>query len=102
MRFAIFALLTLAGGLAAPAAAQAPAVTQGERGLVYTPGPQGDRIIDFSHAGYGGGGRVIPAAPVRLVVAPAPGDDGARIQAAIAVVSGLAPDAAMRRSPATW
>src|SRR5947209_19245809 len=57
--------------------------------LVYAADERGDRIPDFSHCGYGGGGVAIPDAPVRVVVPPAEGDATARIQAAIDYVSGL-------------
>ncbi|QYF88194.1 DUF6298 domain-containing protein [Brevundimonas sp. PAMC22021] len=49
--------------------------------------------IDFSHAGYRGGGVVLPAAPATIVVAPAPGDDGERILAALDLVGRRPPDA---------
>ena len=39
--------------------------------------------IDFSHAGYGGGGVRIPDVPAAVTVRPGGGDDGARIQAAL-------------------
>jgi hypothetical protein len=52
-----------------------------------------DRVPDFSHAGFGGGGVFIPLVPTKVVVEPTAGDEGARIQAAIDYVSGLAPDA---------
>lgn len=51
--------------------------------LAYTPDKQGNRIPDFSSAGYRGG-TAIPKAPVvARVAAAASGDDTARIQAAI-------------------
>ena len=85
--------LVLAFALQAAAPA-APSVQAGEGGLRYTPGPRGDVVIDFSHAGYGGGGKPIPAPPVRIVVEPAAGDDGERIQAALDLVAQQAPDEA--------
>ncbi|TXK36523.1 right-handed parallel beta-helix repeat-containing protein [Pontibacter qinzhouensis] len=39
--------------------------------------------IDFSHAGYGGGGVAIPAVPAVLTVSPTGGDDTRLLQAAI-------------------
>lgn len=42
--------------------------------------------IDFSHAGYRGGGLLPPMAPTTLVVEPGPGDDTDRIMAAIRVI----------------
>lgn len=60
--------------------------------LVYVPYSNGDRIPDFSRAGYGGGGVALPEAQVRQTVTPASGDDGARVQQAINAVSALQPD----------
>jgi hypothetical protein len=57
--------------------------------LVYVADERGNRIPDFSHAGYSGGGAPLPQAPVKATVAPGEGDDGARIQAAIDAVSKL-------------
>jgi hypothetical protein len=53
---------------------------------------QGNRILDFSYAGYKGGG--VKLLIVRLVetIGPAPGDNTAQIQAAIDAVSKLAQD----------
>lgn len=49
----------------------------------------GNMMIDFSRAGYGGGGVAIPWVPVEVELDPVPGggDDYARIQAAIDLVS---------------
>jgi hypothetical protein len=69
-------------------------VYPGEGGkLVYDRDEQGNRIPDFSYCGYGSGGAAIPDAPVRVVVPPARGDNGPRIQAAIDYVSGLPAEA---------
>ena len=57
--------------------------------LEYKATAKGDRIIDFSHAGYMGGGVAIPAVPVKKEVAPSGGDDTAAIQAAIGQVSAM-------------
>jgi hypothetical protein len=57
--------------------------------LEYQTTPQGDRIMDFSHAGYRGGGVALPTLPVRKEVAPTGGDDTDAIQAAIGQVSAL-------------
>lgn len=50
-----------------------------------------NRMIDFSHAGYMGGGVAIPWIPVAVVLEPdsGGGDDHARIQAAIDAVTAL-------------
>lgn len=44
-------------------------------------GPPGD--IDYSHAGYGGGGIVLPDVPVRIQVEPTGGDDTRALQDAL-------------------
>ena len=61
--------------------------------LVYTAGARGDTVVDFSYAGYGGGGRAIPDVPAVIVVQPVEGDDGARIQAAIEIAAARPPGA---------
>lgn len=45
--------------------------------------------IDFSYAGYRGGGVPLPHAPATIRVAPGPGDDTDRIMAAVSVVERL-------------
>ena len=62
--------------------------------LVYDADARGNRIPDFSHCGYGGGGAAIPDTPVRVVVPAKPGDSTPRIQAAIDYVGTLSQDAA--------
>jgi len=57
--------------------------------LVYQHSKTGDRIIDFSYAGYMGGGVALPSFPVKKTVSPSGGDDSAAIQAAIDEVSAL-------------
>src|SRR5438874_1486035 len=57
--------------------------------LVYKTTPAGDRILDFSHAGYMGGGVAIPNVAVKRSLKPSGGDDAAAIQAAIDEVSAL-------------
>ncbi len=57
--------------------------------LVYKTLPTGDRIMDFSYAGYMGGGVKIPGVPTAKTVAPSGGDDTAAIQSAIDEVSQL-------------
>jgi hypothetical protein len=72
-----------------------PVVTPARNGtgLEYVADAAGNRLPDFSHAGYGGGGVALPVVPARVTVSPAAGDATARIQAAIDFVSSLAPDA---------
>jgi hypothetical protein len=58
--------------------------------LVYKTTPAGDRIMDFSYAGYMGGGVRLPNVPLRKTVHPSGGaDDTATIQAAIDEVAKL-------------
>ena len=57
--------------------------------LVYAPDEQGNTIPDFSHAGYGGGGTVIPDVPIKETVWPVAGDNTSNLQAAIDRVSAL-------------
>ena len=62
--------------------------------LVYKTTERGDRIMDFSHAGYGGGGVALPTVPVRRTVEKPAGegrDDTAAIQAAIDAVAAAPP-----------
>jgi hypothetical protein len=61
--------------------------------LRYKTDDRGNRILDFSYAGYGGGGIRLPVAQVAKTVQLAPGDNTSRIQAAIDEVSKQAPDA---------
>ncbi|MFI5453357.1 discoidin domain-containing protein [Pedobacter sp. UC225_61] len=52
--------------------------------LVYKTTPAGDQIMDFSHAGYKGGGVALPTITTTIVVKPSgTGDDTKVIQAAI-------------------
>src|SRR4029077_4263676 len=51
--------------------------------LVYKTTERGDRIMDFSYAGYGGGGVAIPDVPVKRELKPSGGNDTPAIQAAI-------------------
>lgn len=69
------------------------AVKEGDSGkLEYERDKRGNRVPDFSHAGYQGGGVPIPHVPAKITVEPESGDDGNRIQAAIDYVSKLDPD----------
>jgi hypothetical protein len=94
-RLAVAAMAVgLAAGLPLVTAAERPQSEWVRRGadgkLVYKTTPAGDRIVDFSHAGYMGGGVAIPTVPVKKTVKPSGGeDDSATIQAAIDEVSAL-------------
>ena len=61
--------------------------------LHYATDSQGNRIMDFSYAGYGGGGVTIPDVPVQVAVNPVFGDNTGNIQHAIDQVSAQAPNA---------
>ena len=61
--------------------------------LVYVADSLGNKIPDFSNAGYKGGGVAIPYVAVKETVWPVLGDNSANIQAAIDRVSALPPDA---------
>lgn len=55
-------------------------------GLVYLPDYRGNCLMDYSHAGYGGGGVKLPDAPVRIALEPSADnlqDDTKRIQRAV-------------------
>jgi hypothetical protein len=74
----------------APPARPAVSVTQGADGrLVCTTDGLGNRIIDFSHAGYAGGGIPLPDVPARIRVAPDGTHDRERIQAALDLVAAM-------------
>jgi len=76
-----------------PAAQTSTWVFQGPDGrLQYETDSQGNRVMDFSYAGYGGGGVALPHVPVQETVDPSGADDTAAIQAAIDAVSELSPD----------
>jgi hypothetical protein len=57
--------------------------------LAYKLTRQGDRIMDFSHAGYKGGGVVIPEVSVKSTLSPSGKEDTGNIQAAIDKVSAM-------------
>lgn len=73
----------------------APTVVMGTDQLVYTVDDMGNRIPDYSYAGYEGGGVALPTLPNKIVISPLAGgaDNTAAIQAAINTVSGLTADA---------
>jgi hypothetical protein len=86
-----FAAILIAPSFAGAETAKSEWVYRGADGkLVYKTTPAGDRIMDFSHAGYMGGGVAIPSVPVKRTVKPSGGeDDTTAIQAAIDEVSAL-------------
>ncbi len=60
--------------------------------LVYVADSLGNKIPDFSNAGYKGGGVVIPYVPVKVTVWPVAGDNSDNIQAAIDKISAMPRD----------
>lgn len=84
--FAIFALAASAN----PMGSKQPWVSVDSSGqLVYRSLPGGDRIVDFSYAGYMGGGVSLPHLPVARTLAPSSQDDTVAIQRAIDEVSAM-------------
>ena len=61
--------------------------------LIYVADSLGNKIPDFSNAGYKGGGITIPYVPVKATVWPIAGDNSDKIQKVIDSVSVLPPDA---------
>ena len=97
--FCLRAALLAGLGLSVATAAQAqkpvkpvPPVRWEQGRLVYQPEPTGDRIPDFSHAGYMGGDADIPMVRAVIFVPARPGDATMRIQSAIDHVSKQIPD----------
>lgn len=71
-------------------ASDRPAIELGaDDRLIYRSDSRGDRIVDFSHAGYRGGGVAIPLPQASLLVTPSGGDATASLQAAIDQVSAM-------------
>lgn len=60
--------------------------------LQYATDSAGNRIIDYSTAGYGGGGVSLPKVATRATVYPSGADDTTAIQSAIDTVSALQPN----------
>ena len=58
--------------------------------LAYATTPTGDHIVDFSYAGYRGGGVALPDAPVAETLAPSGADDTAAMQSALDRVAAAA------------
>ncbi len=67
-------------------------IYQGDNGhLIYRSDVEGNRIPDFSHAGYHGGGVDLPELPVYITLDPSPsGDDTQQIQQALDQAGSLA------------
>ncbi|MDB5105882.1 MAG: hypothetical protein JWP91_3571 [Fibrobacteres bacterium] len=72
--------------------AQADWASLGKDGkLAYKSDANGNRIMDFSSAGYLGGGVALPTVPIKATLKPSGGDDTKAIQDAIDQVSQLPP-----------
>ena len=67
--------------------------TGADGGLVYEWDEEGNRIPNFSRAGYHGGGVSLPDVPTVVTVSPSDGDDTENIQAAVDEVGARTPDA---------
>ena len=93
------ALVALTAALLGAAPADAPLAVSSwvyvgaDQRLHYKTDGQGNRILDFSFAGYGGGGVALPIVPTTKTLSPVAGDNTAAIQAAIDATSNLTPDA---------
>jgi hypothetical protein len=86
-------LLAVAGSAAAAEPPRKRFVAPGPDGkLVYDLDARGNRVPNFSHCGYGGGGVAVPTAPARVVVPAKAGDSTTRIRIALGYVGGLPPD----------
>lgn len=59
--------------------------------LEYKTMQRGDKIMDYSYAGYGGGGVSIPSVPVKITLQPQEGDNSDVIQHAIDQVAAMEP-----------
>ena len=65
--------------------------------LVYVSDGEGNRIVDFSHAGYKGGTFDLPQMDVKVTISHVSGDNTANIQDAIDTVAALTPNASGHR-----
>jgi hypothetical protein len=92
-RAGFFALLISLANAVNLAAAEKPksewAFPGADGKLIYKTTPAGDRIMDFSHAGYMGGGVAFPTVPVKRTVQPSGNDATAAIQNAINEVASI-------------
>ncbi|MRG43559.1 hypothetical protein GFS24_00450 [Chitinophaga sp. SYP-B3965] len=64
--------------------------------LTYKTLEKGDRIMDFSYAGYMGGGVRIPSPPVKITLSPVEGDNSAAIQRAVDEIAAMKPENGFR------
>ena len=90
-------VLLFASALGLSAAAHPPATSRwayldGDQRLRYGTDARGNRIMDFSHAGYKGGGVALPTVRVVRTLDPETGDNMSRIQAALDAIATLPVD----------
>src|SRR6185503_14276001 len=84
----VFYFLIICAGGIAQSTAKSQWVYPDEKGkLIYKMLENGDKIMDFSHAGYMGGGVSVPNVPVKITLHPMFGDNTDGIQKAIDDVS---------------
>jgi hypothetical protein len=83
------AILTLAGAAHAHAATSTWVFYGSDGKLAYRTWGNGNKIMDFSHAGYMGGGVALPDVAVVRTLNPSGGDDSAALQGAIDAVAAL-------------
>lgn len=84
-----FAKNAVASAAAAAATSDWAKIVDGK--LTYKTSANGDHIMDFSHAGYMGGGVALPTnVTVKVTLSPSGGDDTSAIQNAVNTVSALA------------
>jgi hypothetical protein len=89
-----FFLWIAAAAVAAPVASEWVYFGSGHR-LEYRAVAHGNRIMDFSYAGYRAGGVRLPSVATAKTLAPAPGDSTLRIQQALDAVGQSAPGAVL-------
>jgi len=88
----LFSLLALQFGFAQTLSTN-KAKLESDGCLTYEADANLNRIPDFSHAGYQGGGIAIPNVPVEQTISPIAGDNTAHIQATIDAVGAMTMDA---------
>src|SRR5581483_2971438 len=89
----VSSILVLFSVLASTAhAANSAWVSMGTCHLQYKLDAKGNKVMDYSYAGYKGGGVALPNVAVAATVTPVSGDSTSNIQAAINSVSSLTPD----------
>ena len=95
--YSITALLICTSALVSKAQDMAPTTSLVYPGidgkLVYISDSLGNKIPDFSNAGYKGGGVSIPLVPIKATVWPVAGDNSEKVQKAIDSISALPADA---------